>query len=90
MSTVKEHYRGALLSPEGKATPSRVGQMVRTLYSPILGVVVEEIGENLVRVLWPEYSDPFEREIRLHPGAYVKITEDLFPAKLTFCVEEKE
>lgn len=50
----EEHYRNSLYTPEGDFAYVKLGDLVRTMYSTRIGLVVEEIDERGVKVLWPD------------------------------------
>lgn len=68
MSQVKEQYNSTFLSTDGtlNVTP-RIGDMVRNIYNQNnVGVVIELIDNVQSKVLWNNFSSPWEGDDRTH------------------------
>ena len=66
MSQVKEQYNSTFLSTDGmlNVTP-QIGDMVRNIYNQNnVGVVIELIDNVQSKVLWNDFSSPWESVVR--------------------------
>lgn len=83
MSSVKEHNNSTLLSMDGKLNPEpQVGDMVRNFYQfKQIGIVIELIDKVQSKVLWGEYTNPWESFVRPLTKNYIQISSDMFPVQ---------
>lgn len=87
MSEIRNMLVSALLTSDGKfidvVENIKVGDLVRWLYSSSLGTVVEIIDKNNVRVLFGEFSNPFDGILgATRPRIpYDKIAQTMFPVQ---------
>ena len=86
MSEIRDMLVSALLTSDGKLIQGgsiKVGDLVRWLYSSSLGTVVEIIDKNNVRVLFGEFSNPFDGILgATRPRIpYDKIAQTMFPVQ---------
>lgn len=86
MSQIREHLNNTLLPLEGDylaVINPQPGDMVRYFMAPnSIGVVVEKIDKNGVKVLWNDFHDNFESTFR-NPDSlnYTQLAKDIFPVQ---------
>ena len=103
MSELRDMHVTTLLTPDGKLKDEDtvgVGDMVRYLYAPSTssGVIVEIIDEITVKVLWSQFSNPWDGVIRPLGGVpYAQVAKQMFsvqpmplPSALVFYLDECE
>ncbi len=84
MSEIRDMPVSALLTSDGKFIQGesiKVGDLVRWLYSSSLGTVVEIIDKNNVRVLFGEFSNPFDGILGAPRIPYNNIARTMFPVQ---------
>ncbi len=85
MSEIRKMLVSALLTSDGKFIDNleniKVGDLVRWLYSSSLGTVVEIIDKNNVRVLFGEFSNPFDGILGAPRIPYNNIARTMFPVQ---------
>ena len=84
MSQVKEQYNSTFLSTDGKLNVEpRIGDMVRNIYNQNnVGVVIELIDNIQSKVLWNNFSSPWEGVVRGPlTQNYIQIAKDILPVQ---------
>jgi len=84
MNKIREHFNNTLLPLESdiQVTDPQPGDLVRNLWNKgDIGVVVEKIDENGVKVLWGEFHDPYSGFIGSPKRNFTQIAKEMFPVQ---------